>query len=179
VNVTQAVLPILRKQRSGHLLQISSIGGRLGSPGLSAYQASKFAVEGFSEVTSKEVAHLGIKVTIIEPGGFRTDWAGASMTVKPSHEDYVPSVGQFGKMIASLTGNERGDPHRGAQAMMKITQVEKPPLRLLLGTDASYLANGVLQQRMAEDAEWKSLSHSTDFDGLPDIGEIYASLVKK
>jgi NAD(P)-dependent dehydrogenase (short-subunit alcohol dehydrogenase family) len=179
VNVTQAVLPILRKQRSGHLLQISSIGGRIGNPGLSAYQAAKFAVEGFSEVTAKEVAHLGIKVTIIEPGGFRTDWAGSSMTVKPSHEDYAPSVGQTGKMISGFTGTERGDPHRGAKAMMKITQVDKPPVRLLLGTDASFLANGAIRQQMAEDEAWKSLSHSTDFDGLPDIAELYAALLKK
>jgi NAD(P)-dependent dehydrogenase (short-subunit alcohol dehydrogenase family) len=82
-NVTRAALPVLRTQRSGHIIQISSIGGRVGSPGLAAYQSAKWAVEGFSEVLSKEVAPLGIKVTIVEPGGFRTDWAGSSMTIHP------------------------------------------------------------------------------------------------
>src|ERR1700748_2142109 len=92
VNVTKAALPVLRKQRFGHIIQISSIGGRLGAPGLAAYQSAKWAVEGFSEVLAKEVAPFGVKVTIIEPGGFRTDWAGSSMKIAEIHEDYRQTV---------------------------------------------------------------------------------------
>src|SRR5260370_17451281 len=92
VNVTRAALPVLRAQRSGHIIQISSIGGRLGSPGLAAYQSAKWAVEGFSEVLSKEVAPLGIKVTIVEPAGFRTHWARSSMPILTPRPDHAPSI---------------------------------------------------------------------------------------
>src|SRR5471032_1659536 len=95
VNVTRAALPVLRTQRSGHIIQISSIGGRAGSPGLAAYQSAKWAVEGYSEVLAKEVGPLGIKVTIVEPGGFRTDWAGSSMSVVQPGEAYRESIGAF------------------------------------------------------------------------------------
>ena len=93
MNVTRAALPVLRKQRDGHIIQISSIGGRRGGVGLSAYQSSKWAVEGFSEVLAKEVGPLGVRVTIVEPGGLRTDWGGASMRVDPITEDYQGTIG--------------------------------------------------------------------------------------
>jgi NAD(P)-dependent dehydrogenase (short-subunit alcohol dehydrogenase family) len=164
VNVTRAALPVLRKQRSGHILQVSSIGGRSGAPGLSAYQAAKWAVEGFSEVLSKEVSSFGIKVVILEPGGFRTDWAGSSMQVATLREEYQPSVGALATYIRANTGKERGDPAKAAQVILKVVDLPEPPLRLLLGSDAVHLAEQITTGRAAEDEKWKHLSLSTDFE---------------
>jgi NAD(P)-dependent dehydrogenase (short-subunit alcohol dehydrogenase family) len=170
VNVTRAAIPVLRAQGSGHVIQISSIGGRLGSAGLSAYQSSKWAVEGFSEVLLKEVGPLGIRVTIVEPGGFRTDWAGSSMRVDPFNEAYQPTVGAF----AGYRGKPEaphGDPAKGAQAILKLAALKEPPLRLLLGSDAVFLAKDVATRRAAEDEEWRQLSLSTDADGVLDFAD--------
>src|SRR5271170_6193484 len=163
VNVTRAAIPILRAQRSGHIIQISSIGGRLGSPGLSGYQSAKWAVEGFSEVLSKEVAPFGIKVTIVEPGGFRTDWAGSSMQIAEIREEYKTTVGNHAIHARQSSGKQQGDPDKAAQAILQIAQLPEPPLRLLLGSDAVYLACIIAAARAAEDEKWKSLSLSTDF----------------
>jgi NAD(P)-dependent dehydrogenase (short-subunit alcohol dehydrogenase family) len=171
VNVTRAALPVLRKQRGGHFLQISSIGGRAGSQGLSAYQSAKFAVEGFSEVLAKEVAHLGIRVTIVEPGGFRTDWAGSSMKIADITEDYKPSVGAFIQAVRQHADSSRGDPAKAARAILEITAEKEPLLRLLLGSDAVFVAKMISDGRAAEDARWKSLSMSTDVDGLLDFAD--------
>ncbi len=169
VNVTRAALPVLRRQRSGHIIQFSSIGGRIGVPGLAAYQSAKWAVEGFSEVLAKEVAGFGIHVTLIEPGGFRTDWGGPSMTVfEPSADSEYTAV--LAPMLAarrSYVGNETGDPAKAAQAILAIAREPKPPLRLLLGSDAVYLAEQQLAKMAAEDAKWRTLSLSTDFDLSP------------
>jgi NAD(P)-dependent dehydrogenase (short-subunit alcohol dehydrogenase family) len=165
VNVTRAALPILRRQRSGHIIQISSIGGRIGSPGLSAYQSAKWAVEGFSEVLSKEVAPFGIKVTVVEPGGFRTDWAGSSMTVAPISDAYQPTVGALVTYRrTNVAALQRGDPAKAAQAILQIAALDTPPLRLLLGSDAVHLAGVVAAERAAEDERWRTVSLSTDFD---------------
>jgi NAD(P)-dependent dehydrogenase (short-subunit alcohol dehydrogenase family) len=107
IHVTRAALPILRKQRAGHIVQFSSVGGRIGSPGLGAYQTAKLAVEGFSEVLSKEVAPLGIKVILIEPGGFRTDWAGSSMNFTQPGEDYQATVGLMYERFVSALGKRQ------------------------------------------------------------------------
>ncbi|SFK96806.1 NADP-dependent 3-hydroxy acid dehydrogenase YdfG [Paenibacillus sp. 1_12] len=163
INVTKAALPVLRKQKSGHIVQISSIGGRGGSPGLGAYQAAKWAVEGFSEVLYKEVTPLGIKVTLIEPGGFRTDWAGSSMSHVEAGEDYLDTVGKLQEYIRVKTGTEQGDPAKGAQAIITIVNEENPPLRLLLGSDAVYLAKMIDQGKLAETERWEQLSISTDY----------------
>jgi NAD(P)-dependent dehydrogenase (short-subunit alcohol dehydrogenase family) len=171
VNVTRAAIPILRAQRSGHIIQICSIGGRLGSPGLSAYQSAKWAVEGFSEVLSKEGASLGIKVTIVEPGGFRTDWAGSSMQIAEIREEYKATVGNHAMHARQSSGKQQGDPDKAAQAILQIAQLPEPPLRLLLGSDAVYLAGIIAAARSAEDEKWKSLSLSTDFAGTPDVAE--------
>src|SRR5712691_5073703 len=139
INVTRAALPILRKQRSGHVVQVSSIGGRTGSAGLGPYQTAKWAVEGFSEVLSREVAPLGIKVTLIEPGSFRTDWGGSSMVYTEPSEDYRSTL--EGRLdYHNQAGNEPGDPTKAAQAIMTIVNEANPPLRLLLGKDAVLLA---------------------------------------
>jgi len=171
VNVTRAALPVLRKQRDGHIIQISSIGGRKGSPGLGAYQSAKWAVEGFSEVLFTEVRPLGIRVTIVEPGGFRTDWGGSSMRVDPIQPDYEQTVGAFRGHLRQNLDSVRGDPARGAQAIVKVAEMPEPPLRLLLGTDALFLAKVVAAERAAEDERWASLSASTDLEGLGDFAD--------
>jgi NAD(P)-dependent dehydrogenase (short-subunit alcohol dehydrogenase family) len=171
VNVTRAALPVLRGQRDGHIIQISSIGGRRGSPGLSAYQSAKWAVEGFSEVLAREVAPLGIRVTIAEPGGIRTDWAGSSMHVDEVRDEYKATVGAFMDGVRKSPDGARGDPAKMAQVLLRIAAMPDPPLRLLLGGDAVFLADLAAKQRAAEDAKWRSLSVTTDFDGLPEFGE--------
>ncbi len=163
INVTRAALPILRKQRSGHFVQISSIGGRTGSAGLGPYQTAKWAVEGFSEVLSREVAPFGIKVTLIEPGGFRTDWGGSSMSITEPSEDYR-SIIEGHLDYHNQAGNEPGDPAKAAQAIITIVNEANPPLRLLLGKDAVLIAQRVDQTKLAETERWEKLSSSTDFD---------------
>ena len=169
VNVTRAALPVLRAQRDGHIIQVSSIGGRSGSPGLAAYQSAKWAVGGFSEVLATEVRPLGIRVTIVEPGGMRTDWAGTSMRVLESRPEYQGVLAPFTHMRGDAV--MRGDPAKIAKAILRISEEKNPPLHLLLGSDAYFLANLVGERRRAEDAQWKSLSVSTDFDGLGDFSE--------
>ena len=163
INVTRAALPILRKQRSGHVVQVSSTGGRTGVAGLGPYQTAKWAVEGFSEVLSREVAPLGIKVTLIEPGGFRTDWGGSSMAYTEPSEDYRSTV-QSILDYHNQAGNEPGDPAKAAQAIMTIVNEANPPLRLLLGKDAVLLARRIDQAKLAETDRWEKPSSSTDFD---------------
>ncbi|MBM7564873.1 oxidoreductase [Paenibacillus sacheonensis] len=163
VNVTKAALPLLREQGHGHIVQFSSIGGRTGAPGLGPYQMAKWAVEGFSEVLSKEVAPLGLKVTLIEPGGFRTDWAGSSMQHVEPRDEYKDTVGGLLKHLRDVTGKENGDPEKAAQAIIAIVNEENPPLRLLLGSDAVAIANAVDAGKLAETKRWEKLSLSTDF----------------
>jgi NAD(P)-dependent dehydrogenase (short-subunit alcohol dehydrogenase family) len=171
VNVTRAALPVFRAQRDGRIIQISSLGGRLATPGLSAYQSAKWAVGGFSEVLAKEVGPLGIKVTVVEPGGMRTDWAGSSMRVGAVEPDYQKTVGAMIEARSAHAGIMRGDPARVAQAILRIASEKRPPLRLLLGSDAVFLAPLFSAERAKQDAEWKELSLSTDFDGLADFSE--------
>jgi NAD(P)-dependent dehydrogenase (short-subunit alcohol dehydrogenase family) len=161
-NVTRAALPVLREQGAGHIIQVSSIGGRSGTPGLAAYQSAKWAVEGFSEVLAKEVGPLGIKVTIVEPGGFRTDWAGSSMTVATPSAAYAATIGP----IIEYREHHQpvGDPAKAAQAILRIAGIDAPPLRLLLGTDAVTIAKQVQLTQAAGDAKWRDLSLSTDAD---------------
>jgi NAD(P)-dependent dehydrogenase (short-subunit alcohol dehydrogenase family) len=161
-NVTRAAIPVLREQGAGHIIQVSSIGGRVGTPGLAAYQSAKWAVEGFSEVLAKEVGPLGIKVTIVEPGGFRTDWAGSSMTVATPSAAYQATIGP---MIEYREHHQAvGDPAKAAQAILRIAGIDAPPLRLLLGTDAVTIAKQVHATQSAGDAKWRELSLSTDAD---------------
>lgn len=173
VNVTRAALPVLRKQRSGHIIQFSSIGGRIGVPGMGAYQAAKWAVEGFSEVLAKEVAAFGIHVTLVEPGGFRTDWAGPSMTIYTPGTDseYAPILGPMIDLMHAHAGHESGDPAKAAQAILTIAHTPQPPLRLLLGSDAVFLAEQQSAKMAAADAKWRTLSLSTDFDSTPEAIE--------
>lgn len=172
VNVTRAALPVMRAQRDGHIIQISSIGGRTATPGLGAYQSAKWAVGGFSEVLAKEVAPLGIRVTVVEPGGMRTDWAGPSMRIDDIRSDYQQTVGVFAQRHQQ-TNNDivRGDPQKVAQAILQVASEQRPPLRLLMGSDAVFVAGIAAAARAEEDAKWRALSVSTDFDGLVDFAE--------
>src|SRR6185436_19772113 len=117
VNVTRAALPVMRRQGSGHIIQVSSVGGRVGGPGLGAYQSAKWAVGGFSEVLSREVAAFGIKVTVAEPGGMRTDWAGSSMAEHPISDAYRPVIEPAVARVRAADGNQPGDPARIAQVL--------------------------------------------------------------
>jgi NAD(P)-dependent dehydrogenase (short-subunit alcohol dehydrogenase family) len=167
VNVTKAALPILRAQGSGHIIQVSSIGGRLATAGLSAYQAAKWAVGGFSEVLAKEVGPLGIKVTVLEPGGMQTDWAGSSMEVPPISEPYQPTVGA----MASLHNSDTialGDPAKVAHVVLQIAGMDEPPLRLILGSEAYAYAAAAARARSETDARWRELTVSTDRDDATD-----------
>lgn len=164
VNVTRAALPVLRRQRSGVFVQFSSVGGRVGgTPGVSAYQAAKFAVEGFSEVLANEVAPFGVKVIIVEPGAFRTDWQGSSMQLHDVGPDYEASVGEINRMRQRTNGTQPGDPARAARIIVDIVDVENPPRRLLLGAGAVAQAREAAAQRVAELEQWAQLSASADF----------------
>jgi NAD(P)-dependent dehydrogenase (short-subunit alcohol dehydrogenase family) len=166
VNVTKAVLPVMHRQRAGHVVQISSIGGRVGgSPGIAAYQAAKFAVAGFSEALAAEVAPLGIKVTIVEPGAFRTDWAGSSMAIAQVGPDYEATVGAINQRRAGFDRVAPGDPARAAQAIIEVVGVDDPPRRLPLGSDALGFAIAKGREQIAEADRWAELSRSTDFPG--------------
>jgi NAD(P)-dependent dehydrogenase (short-subunit alcohol dehydrogenase family) len=164
VNVTKAALPLFRRQRGGHFLQFSSIGGRAGgTPGMGAYQTAKFAVEGFSEVLNNEVKPFGVKVTIIEPGAFRTDWGGSSMTIAPVGADYEQTVGEINRYRRSADGQQPGDPALAAKAVVDIVALDEPPLRLLLGKDALEHADRASRSRAAEAEQWAYITNSTDY----------------
>ena len=165
VNVTKAALPVFREHRAGHFLQFSSIGGRVGgTPGMGAYQTAKFAVEGFSEVLNNEVKPFGVKVTIVEPGAFRTDWGGSSMTIAAVHPDYDETVGAMNRYRLETDGTQAGDPAKAARAILDVVALDNPPLRLLLGKDALTHADRASQSRAEEAATWAHLTTSTDFD---------------
>lgn len=164
VIMTKAVLPWFRQQRSGYIIQLSSVGGRIGPTGRGAYAAAKWGVEGFTEVLAKEVMPLGIKVTLIEPGGFRTDFAGSSSSVKEGIADYDATVGAVARFQRDYNGKQPGDPEKGARAIIKIAGMDEPPLRLLMGSDAFNAVEKNDLQKIENDRIWKSLSVSTDFE---------------
>ena len=164
VNVTKAALPVLREQGGGHIIQVSSVGGRMTTPGLSAYQAAKFAVGGFSEALAQEVAPLGIKVTVLEPGGMRTDWAGASMRIPPISAPYEQTVGRIVRLHSDMPDRSAGDPAKVAELVLTVADLDEPPVRLLVGSDAYHYAQQVARARMETDEKWRELSVSTDHD---------------
>jgi NAD(P)-dependent dehydrogenase (short-subunit alcohol dehydrogenase family) len=164
INVTKAAIPRMRVQGSGHILQFSSVGGRVGALGRAPYSAAKWGVEGFSEVLLKEVGPLGIKVTIIEPGGFRTDFAGSSTTIREGRPEYDSTVGAVARFQRDYNGVQPGDPAKAAAAILQITSLDEPPLRLLLGSDAVRTVEQADLARIAADRKWRDLSLSTDFD---------------
>ncbi|MGE8438207.1 MAG: SDR family NAD(P)-dependent oxidoreductase [Pseudomonas palmensis] len=168
VNLTRAAIPVMRAQGRGHIFQVSSAGGRIASPGLSAYQAAKWAVGGFSDVVGKEVAPFGIQVCTLEPGGMRTDWGHqARSTLTELAPDYMASMAAFKALIESYVGNEVGDPERIAQLIVALAAREGLPSRLLLGSDALYVVEVEEAARSEAMQRWKPVSLAADFGTAP------------
>lgn len=161
--VTKAAIPLMRAQGHGHIIQLSSVGGRIGATGRAPYSAAKWAVEGFSEVLAKELSPLGIKVTILEPGGFRTDFAGASTTIREGQSEYDATVGAAARFQRNYNGKQPGDPAKAASVILQIAGLEQPPLRLPLGSDATMLIERADLERIEVGRKWRHLSISTDF----------------
>jgi NAD(P)-dependent dehydrogenase (short-subunit alcohol dehydrogenase family) len=164
IRVTRAFLPYLRRQRSGHILNLSSIGGLTASPGWGYYQSTKFAVEGLSEALAAELAPLGIHVTIIEPGPFRTDFLGRSGVVAAQRiADYDATAGNARQYLSSQDGKQPGDPVRAAHAMMQVVESPQPPLRLLLGASALQRLRAKLDNWQKEIDAWEPTTVGADF----------------
>ena len=164
MSLTRHVLPGMRSRRSGHIINISSIGGLLAFPATGYYHATKWAVEGFSESLSREVAPLGIKVTIVEPGAFRTDWSGRSVIEsKTLIDDYDATAGLRRRQARTNSGKQPGNPALGAAAIIKAVAMEQPPLRLPLGSDAHRLLTARADELRASFEAVEALSISTDF----------------
>lgn len=167
-NMTKAVLPGMRARRHGHIVNISSMGGLIGFPGIGYYNATKFAVEGLSEALAKETAPLGIKVTIVEPGPFRTDWAGRSLkTPRAAIADYAKSAGARRTAVQNYSGTQQGDPVRAAEAIIQAVESAEPPLHLLLGRPAYEMTAVKLKEFAAEMEKWREVSLGADY---PDAG---------
>ena len=162
--MTKAAIPWMREQHSGHIIQFSSVGGRVGALGRAPYSAAKWGVEGFSETLAKEVGPLGINVTIVEPGGFRTDFAGASSMIRQGRPEYDATVGATARFQCEFNGRQPGNPAKAAAAVLHIAGLDEPPLRLLLGGDAVRIVEQADMARMEADRKWRELSVSTDFD---------------
>ncbi|WP_329467022.1 oxidoreductase [Streptomyces sp. NBC_01431] len=163
LNTLRATLPTLRAQRSGHVLNIGSVGGFATAPGVGLYGASKFALEGISEALHSELAPLDVRVTIVEPGGFRTDFLNSSsVRVEPaSIEDYEAGAGPVREALAHSDGRQPGDPKKGAKAIVDVTEVAEPPLRLQLGADAIERVEAKLDLVRRELDQWRNVALST------------------
>jgi short-subunit dehydrogenase len=160
----KAVLPAMRQRRSGHIVNITSMGGYITMPGIAYYCGSKFALEAISETLAKEVKGLGIYVTAIAPGSFRTDWAGRSMVrTSRSISEYDALFDPIRKAREDKNGNQSGDPAKAAQVLLKVIGAENPPVHLLLGKDAVRLVREKLQTVTSEITAWEEVSCSTDF----------------
>src|SRR5882757_11494558 len=165
VNVTRAAVPLMREQRSGCILQISSVGGRLTRPGSTPYHAAKWAVGGFTESLAQELSPFGVTVCALEPGGMRTNWGVRANKETPVLlSDYEPSVGAVIKALASYWGNEVSDPVKVAQLILRLAESERLPAHLLLGSDAVEYAGQAEVTRAAEAQLWREASLSTDFN---------------
>jgi len=164
IEITRAVLPYMRRQRAGRILQISSVGGRIGHSGLSMYQAAKFGLGGFSEALNKEVAPLGIHVTSVEPGGFRTDWGGDSMSFAPKVEGYETTVDWMANFLRTGDFKPMGDPEKAAKVMIDLVEHPEPPVHLILGSEAAGMLKQADADRKAEFEKWMPVSISTDHD---------------
>ena len=165
VAMTKAVLPAMRERRSGHIVNITSMGGFITMPGIAYYCGSKFALEGISEVLAKEVAAFGVHVTAIAPGSFRTDWAGRSMVrAERRVSDYDTVFDPIREARQAKDGRQAGDPAKAAQALLEVIAAEKPPVHLLLGKDALALVRAKLASMSDEIDAWEAVSASTDHD---------------
>ena len=165
LNVTRAVLPHLRRQRSGHIINISSVGGYQSFIGWGVYCSTKFAVEGITEALHQELAPLGIRVTVVEPGFFRTDFLDEQSLIKTALElsDYDETVGKMRQFAEGANHAQPGDPLKFAEAMLTLVNAPNPPQRLAMGSDTVAVVGEKNRLVEAELAEWKELSISTDF----------------
>lgn len=166
VAVSQAALPFMRANRRGHFVNISSVAGYKGILGMSIYSASKFAVEGFSESLAAETVHLGIKVTIVEPGAFRTNWSSSNAIVRSAKviEDYAATAGAIRAGLEQMSGHQENDPAKGARAILAVVAAENPPLRLPLGADSVRYLRDKLAAMSAEIDAWEEIASDTCFD---------------
>jgi NAD(P)-dependent dehydrogenase (short-subunit alcohol dehydrogenase family) len=165
VAMIKAVLPGMRVRRSGHIVNVTSMGGFITMPGITYYCGSKFALEGISEALGKEVKSLGIHVTALAPGQFRTDWAGRSLVrADRSIADYDAVMDPIRAARQTKSGKQPGDPAKAAQALLKLAESDNPPVRLYLGADALKLVEDKIEAMKAEIAEWEAISRSTNFD---------------
>lgn len=163
-SVIRAVLPTMRAQKRGAIVNISSLGGQLSFAGFGAYSASKFALEGLSEALAQEVAPFGIKVLIVEPGAFRTSFADAALKHMPAIDAYADTVGGTRQFAQGMHGTQEGDPAKAASAVAKALSAEKTPLRLQLGRDAVDTVRAHAQQLLADLDQWEKLALDTRFD---------------
>ncbi|GAA4114082.1 oxidoreductase [Aquimarina addita] len=165
LELTKAVLPVMRSKRSGHIINITSIGGRIGSEGLGVYNASKFALEGIGEALAAEVKPLNIKVTNVEPGPFKTEWAGSSASFENTKiSDYEETVGKRIIALQNLSGNQPGDPVKAAKAIYELTKLENPPIHLPLGKIAYTVSQKIIDSLSKELADFEYLGKNVDFD---------------
>ncbi|AJY44817.1 oxidoreductase [Martelella endophytica] len=165
VNMVRAALPHMRAQRSGHIINVSSVGGRIVGPGMAAYQSSKWAVSAFSEIIAKETGHLGIKTVSLEPGGMRTDWGQLARGDAPKlMADYEPAMGAMAEALNKVVGHEVGDPDKVAAVVLDLANSDHVPEHLLLGSDAWAMLHKVEEARGREATEWEAVTRSTDSD---------------
>jgi NAD(P)-dependent dehydrogenase (short-subunit alcohol dehydrogenase family) len=170
VNVTRAAIPIMRKQKSGCILQISSVGGRISVPGNTPYHSAKWAVGGFTESLAKEVAPFGVRVCALEPGGMRTNWGARAKKDTPDLlPDYKPSVGSVIKALESHWGQENSDPAKVAQVILRLAASDRLPAHLLLGSDAVQYAGQAEATRAGDAERWREISVSTDFSAATSL----------
>jgi NAD(P)-dependent dehydrogenase (short-subunit alcohol dehydrogenase family) len=170
VYTTRAALPAMRKQKSGHIFQVSSVGGRMAMQGNSPYHAAKWAVGGFSDSLAAEVAPFGVKVCTLEPGGIRTNWAQKAGENSPEvMPEYEESVGAIYKLLAAIRGNTEGDPKKIADVIVKLANSEDVPKRLILGKDAEIRVKNAEAERAEEAAKYRELTLSTVFPDAPVI----------
>lgn len=161
LNVTRAVLPLLREQKSGHILNVTSLGGQVSFPTFGMYHGTKYAIEGISESLAQEVAPFGIKVTIVEPGGFKTDFGTRSLARAERIPAYQPV---YETLLKAFESAVYGDPARAVQAMIQVVEAAEPPLRLALGADALHVIRAKLNSELEEYKRWESVTVATAFD---------------
>ena len=162
--LTRRVLPGMRNRKRGHIINVSSVGGLIGNPSAGYYNATKFAVEGLSEALAKEVEPLGLHVTVIEPGPFRTDWAGRSLKVpRNAIEAYASTAGARRNQIAGYSGKQAGDPERAAQAIIRVAESPNPPMNLILGKDGLKRVREKLDKFTETLRQWENVTLGADF----------------
>ena len=164
INVTKAVLPLMREQKSGYVQVLSSIAGLVSTPGFAYYNGSKFALEGMFEALQQEVKPFGIKVTIVEPGPFRTEFAGSSIKLADPIPEYAETAGKIRTYFEKTNGKQIGDPKKAAEILISLVEREEPPLRLLLGNWAVERYRQKLEMELKHVNVWEELSRSADFD---------------